>query len=1046
MAGARWRRRPGLTLRSMDSNMPRMNAGKPDEGHWRGSGGTSPAAIRSGSLRTTCAWIVAGLALSVPAIAQDAGVHPSDGGADVARIVEDPRTDRIRALLYGSLDVQVEPRALFDVDIDDEEAVLVERARITAMLDLAPDAGTGRPADRRAPVRVPASSASASAPAPNAAVWLARLELDRARLAFYELPRERRAKLFEAHEARRVAARPVESETDRQAREAEEERQRLLHAAREARAEAERLVNEEMARLVGVEKAVILYRERLTSQQDDLAARGELVLGWQRRARDAKDAGPQEADATYDALRKTLRASRTELSEALEVLEAGQSQVPALGADPLDDVPSTVATDAARKRRLEAGAMIQQAAAEEQALRKRRASALLEEINTLNRERLALLPHLSSARRSDLTGFTAAGLDQARAEARHLSLMFRLHGKQTLEWLRDVRGNALSGSWFGMAALKAVPWILLLLLTVWTMRRAPKMLEGLAARAAEADRESPRSSPGLWSKTLGVLRATHRTVEWLLVLAVAVWIMTPSTRTLFEVQIVVAIAGWSLGAATLVNAINALADHANTRQSKSGTQSVSALRLRSLRLVGRVAVGLGLLLVLTSRAVGEGTIHSWVASSCWIASIIVLLVLVGWWRETIFNRLDRLRRKTALQRWLLEHRTGWVSLLAAMLGAANLVAARVARVGRTWLGGIEYARRAHAWLFKRGLERLSDGSTRDKYKPVRQAVSDVLAPDRLDSEWLACPADEARSTLQGLLQAGRGGVVAIIGGRGFGKTSLLQQLGSVARDAAFVSAPGIDDPEDLRKLLEARHSCVLLDDAQGLTRPGIGGLALFDRVLLLARENSDKTLWVFAVDAVVWPFLRRARDSRPLFDRIFRLAPWSEGQIADLIRIRDKLAGIDPSFEDLLERLPPGADEIDRLEALDAKRSGYVRMIWDYASGCPAIALEVWRSSLMEAEDGSIRVRPMDVPSSKVMEGLPDAALFILRAVMQTPEATVGDIARITRLTEDQVSNAVRFGEANGYLLQRDGVVQVPWRWLRPVLVLLERRHLLVSE
>jgi len=144
--------------------------------------------------------------------------------------------------------------------------------------------------------------------------------------------------------------------------------------------------------------------------------------------------------------------------------------------------------------------------------------------------------------------------------------------------------------------------------------------------------------------------------------------------------------------------------------------------------------------------------------------------------------------------------------------------------------------------------------------------------------------------------------------------------------------------------------------------------------------------------------------------------------------------------------LPPGADEIDRLEALDAKRSGYVRMIWDYASGCPAIALEVWRSSLMEAEDGSIRVRPMDVPSSKVMEGLPDAALFILRAVMQTPEATVGDIARITRLTEDQVSNAVRFGEANGYLLRRDGVVQVPWRWLRPVLVLLERRHLLVSE
>lgn len=1005
-------------------------------------------ATRSGALRSACVWVVAGLALSVPAIAQDAGVEPPDSGADAAQIVKDPRTDRVRALLDGSLDVQVEPRALFDIDIDDEEAVLVERARIAAMLAMAADGGAGQPVDRRAPARKPASSASASAsaPTPNTAVWLARLALDRARLDFYELPRERRSKLLEAHEARRIAARPVESETDRQAREAEEERQRLLHAAREARAEAERLVNEELARLIGVEKAVILFRERLASQQDELAARSDLVLAWQRRARDAKEAGTQEADATYDALRKALRASRTELSEALEELEAAQSQVPALGADALDDVPSTVATDAARKRRLETGALIQQATAEERALRKRKASALLEEINTLNRERLALLPHLSSARRSDLTGFTGAGLDQARAEARHLSLMFRLHGKQTREWIRNAHSNAWTGSWFGMATLKAVPWIVLLLLAVWTMRRAPKVLDGLTARAAEADRESLRSSPGMWSKTLGILRATHRTIEWLLILVVAVWIMSPSTRALFEVQIVVAVAGWSLGAATLVNSINAFADHANSRHPASGAQTLSALRLRSLRLVGRVAVGLGLLLVLTSRAVGEGTIHSWVSSSCWIASIIVLLVLVGWWRETIFSRLERLRRKTALQRWLLEHRTGWVSLLAAMIGAANLVADRGARLGKTWLGGIEYARRAHAWLFKRGLDRLSDGSARDRYKPVSQAVADALAPDLLDDKWLACPADEARSTLRGMLQAGRGGVVAVIGGRGFGKTSLLRQLGSVARDPAFVSAPGIDDPIDLQKLLEAGPSCVLLDDAQGFTRPGIGGLALFDRVLLLARENSNKTLWVFAIDAVVWPFLRRARDSRPLFDQVFRLGPWPEGRIAELLQSRNRLAGIDPSFEDLLERLPPGADEIDRLDALETRRSGYVRMLWDYAGGCPGVALEVWRSSLMEAEDGSIRVRPMDVPGSKVMEGLPDAALFILRAVMQTPEASPEDIARITRLTEEQVRNAVRFGEANGYLLQRDGVVQVPWRWLRPVLVLLERRHLLVSE
>ena len=113
---------------------------------------------------------------------------------------------------------------------------------------------------------------------------------------------------------RQEAAQPGETEAERRAREAEIERQRSLEAARTARTEAERLVGEELARLIAVEVQVAAVVEQFRSDRTQLAARKDALLGWQRRVRDAKAAGADEADATYEAIRRSLRVSRDELS------------------------------------------------------------------------------------------------------------------------------------------------------------------------------------------------------------------------------------------------------------------------------------------------------------------------------------------------------------------------------------------------------------------------------------------------------------------------------------------------------------------------------------------------------------------------------------------------------------------------------------------------------------------------------------------------------------------------------------------------------------
>jgi hypothetical protein len=282
-----------------------------------------------------------------------------------------------------------------------------------------------------------------------------------------------------------------------------------------------------------------------------------------------------------------------------------------------------------------------------------------------------------------------------------------------------------------------------------------------------------------------------------------------------------------------------------------------------------------------------------------------------------------------------------------------------------------------------------------------------------------------------------------------GKSSLLRAVADRVGNATCVACGA--QAFDIRAAIHASEeprdvlpSVILVDNAQVLIEPGIGGLARFDDVLAFARGNSEKTTWVFALDASLWPLLKRARDALPMFDQTHLLLPWNEVQLGELLGERSDAAGISPSYDRLLDKLPLGADEVERQEALRAKRTGYERMLWDYVGGNPGLALEVWRASLSLDEAGGVHVRPLQVPDIAKLEGLPDSSLFVLRAVLQHAPATAEAVARATRLRTEEVLQEFRFGIAQGYYEEADRA-RVAWPWLRGVTRLLERRHLLVT-
>lgn len=993
-----------------------------------------------------------------PLLAQragDLGASVHDGGAFVATAPDaadagpaSPSPDRaladaVRALCAGNLAVTISPSTLFDVPLSDEAAVRAAALRTRAFLQLVDASAsslTGPPSDAGANPDAVATMQSEA--------WAARVDLDRARLAFYELPAAKRTELLAHHaqhqsESAQVAQR--EADAQRKVEEAEVARQHALEAAARARSEAERLVAEELARLLDLEKQLVLIEQRFDAAPGEIAARRDAVLGWQRRAREALGGDKPPPDSLYDALRVALRAARSELSSALDSLAATGTEIPVVPRDPLPDLKRLANIEVAEQKRSEVSARALRLHDREQRLRESRAAALLEEIDTLNRERLNLLDSLSTEKRAAVTGFSATGLDQAQAEVRHLLLVLRYHRYATSRWLASMRRpGAAIGSTIVRVVGVLVPWTLLLGLFLFWQRRGPALLSGIERSLETGDRAARLSAPSPALRLFRFLTALQRPLAWLALFLGMVWLLPDQASELLEVQLVKVSVGWILASVLIINTVNAALASSDGARKEAGQP---ALRLRSLQLIGHVVVAFALVLILSARLVGQGTIYMWVFATCWIAALPTLLVLVRWWRGTVFARIERIRKPSRFQRWALGQRTGVLSLVAVLAVAVHLLAGALLRMTRGWVTTFGLVRRIHAYLFRRELDKRTDVPS-DPLRPLPPEAWLALDPDTGNSPAIEADFEETRADLLQRVAERRGGLFALVGARGMGKTTCLHTLhADVSGSALLTLHAGHEAPDVLAAQIESAAAAplVLIDGAHERIVTAIGGLAAWDQLFAAAQRHSEKTVFVFTVDAAIWPFLRMARGNKPLFDDVFTLRPWTEEKIVQLLESRVAAAGLHTTFEDLVDELPAGADEIERQDAIHARKTGYFRMVWDYANGNPGIALHLFRDALELDPAGCAHVRRFQAPSLTELDRLPDAALFTLRALLQCPATAADDIAQATGLRTAEIADVLRYSLARGYLEQHQGRHRITWTWLVAIMQLLERRHLLVS-
>lgn len=1018
--------------------------------------------------------------------------------------------EQVRAFREGTLDPTIEVESLFDVDLDDAEAVRVEARRLRAVIaharaeaEVVPEsvpsaasAASATPAPSATPSASPSPSGSAAAAggAPpevegadparaeyaelrrtDRPLWDARVGLDEARLAVYELPAERRQALLDGHLERREQSRETESEqtiaeADREAAEAEKERQAALESAAQARSEAARAVFEEHARLLEITKLQAEYSKSLASASAAVQARSDEAIGERRRITEAMQKTPVDSaamDLMYVALRARLEEGRSALAAAIDELAAGTSEVPVAGPDPLTALPAEVDRSVVDEERAHIAKVAAELRERERALREERARLLMAEVELLNMARLSMLPHLSPAMRSDATGFSPAGFDHARAEVRQVWLTARYQLHATSSWVRALKSGDGRGSAAWMFTVILGKWLIPIALFLWWRRRAETVLTGARDSLRELRRKQRGSSQvqDRLLRALAFLRRVRRPLEWLVLLWSVVWLLPASMQSLLEVELVATIFSWTLGGALVVNAIDALSSDEVAHRAPSATQTAH-LRLRSLQLLGRAVVTVGLILSLSDKLVGKGTIHSWVLTTCWFALIPILLVIVRWWRHIIFERIELVRKKGRLERWVLDHRDGATSFPAAIAGGAYLFGVGAWRLLRGRVVTFNVTRRLLAYLFRRGMTKKASEGEQVEFGPLDDELFRRLGPATQSDVAVPSVADALVEDIVRRIGAPGGGLFAIVGERGSGKSSLIARLAETSERvfevdcptgglAAFRRAlnealglpPDADFADEVRKLdVEGEDSAVLVDDAHHLIKPMMEGLVEFDAVLEMARESSQDCTWVFAIDQVLWRYLERARGKQPLFDDVIHLTPWTEEGIVRLLTHRCEVVGVSPSFEALLDDLGEDADEIDRLEELARTEANYYRLLWDYAAGNPGVALHFWRKSLGVAPDGTIHVRLFKAPDAEDLQGLPDSTVFVLRAIVQLGWGTFEQICDVTALPALQVKDALRFGAAKGYFTRVDGRYRITWAWFRAITRFLQRRHLIFAS
>jgi len=901
---------------------------------------------------------------------------------------------------------------------------------------------------------------------------------DELRLAFLELPADERASRLGAVEADRALFRRAE-----EARVTEEAAEVELRAAEAERAEAS-------ARAAGAssltEQAQESRRAEIASVRAAVAE--ALAVAAASRRRDAEEERarigrmheianavhespePAVAEALYDELVQLLIATRRSLSEALR---HRPEDLPSISPNADDDPETATAVATVRTRRAEAEKTLDRLAWDH-------VEALASALHEGNNVRLELLALLSADRRASLLGIMGAdGRQQLLREVHQLELMSRYGGRHLVRTAPGWPAAILNLAGQSQSRRDLLGLILLMMLMLIVYRRRLALVDGLEEWAA-AKTESRRVKRLLFGWFARVRAAASP-----IVLLLGASIAFPLLMDIREAPEVLLLRTLVLAFLTYRLFVRLLG-HELTRGPvrRLGRQRVRvhvpttrSARIRvDVRRVGRFLLALVAVLGAARWVVGKGTLYAQLVRLMIAAGVILLYVLLRRWREEIARRYAVGHPQGKLADHIKDAKGPKLDLFAAV-AALEMGAQRITEGGRALLLRFTAGRRAMAMLSRRRLEKgksEDENGTDEESKPERRVATafPLGAVDPKDCLQRFPQLDTIATLAERVREGGRGAAVALVGEAGMGKTTWLRALAEkVGGDPKVLDAPpsahdrsifcrwlseqlGLamtDSPAGIAATLTDMElrGLICVDCGENLFLRRIGGTEGFHALAEIAGRTQERLVWVCAFSENGWRYLRAAEAGQNLFGRVVELEGWPEEEVAELVELRMRQAGLSLDFSGLLEGTAAEAalDGPARQRALERAREEYFRLLWDATDGNPRLVSHFWLRSLQRNEETRrLTVRLFDTPDPATLEALHDESRFLLAAVVVHEDLSAGEAAMVLRWPVARCAALLDTLAARGILSEeadRPGRFRIHVHYFRSVLRHLRRRRLL---
>ncbi|MGR6861280.1 ATP-binding protein [Aliivibrio salmonicida] len=685
-------------------------------------------------------------------------------------------------------------------------------------------------------------------------------------------------------------------------------------------------------------------------------------------------------------------------------------------------------------------------------------------LNSLNLSKQQLLKLTDQTTREQLTGFGPYGVTQFYSELAitQLNIEYYLH-YQIRSFKNLVRDLQISP----VPVISVIFKVLgVFFIFSWWVRNSERLINDFKTSKFEGTTKPNILTRGIW-----YLTRAHKAIAWLFLITVTLRIIStlPSLQHLIFLEI---FTWWLLGGSIAVSFILEFI----YRNSKHNKKEIIALRLATIRHYVWGAIVSGVILQISSRTLGQGTIYAWINSLVYLFFILLTVYTLRQWRSTVFERIHHLDPLPVSIQWAVRNQnTLLISIAATACGAAWLSWRSIQHSAISALS--QYAAFSHAlaYLFRIEVAKQTEVS-REHSNLVRikgSAAFDYISPGSEDSTLLEEYAKDEMSALSRYLLTDSPAVCVLSGERGVGTTTLLNRLLNKVKNAQplYLNCPydgysallpelakqlGIDEESSEKNILQhLRNSdiCYLLafDNAQRLVKPKVNGLVDLMKLTNLLRRARKSHRVVLAIEKSSWRFIDRARGERLLFDLVTFMPKWNEKQIGNLLESRitttpkteteDECPSI--SFDGLV--LPRQWDEENLTEEERAK-NGFYRILWDYSDGNPTVALRFFRLSLHRDKDtDAVLVRLFKAPHSDDLETMPKPMLAVLRSIVQLEIASPADVSECSRLSMAEVISTLRYFQSRGYIEWNDNKARISDHWFRHITNVLHRQHLLVK-